>query len=77
MKYFAIAPADLIVVHDLDLPFGQLKLKRGGGAGGHNGLKSITQSLGTQGLCPAALRYRPPAGAPRSHRFRALRLFIH
>ncbi|WP_406711931.1 aminoacyl-tRNA hydrolase [Trueperella pyogenes] len=49
MKYFKIAPADLIVVHDdLDLPFGQLKLKRGGGAGGHNGLKSITQSLGTQ-----------------------------
>ncbi|QOR47350.1 aminoacyl-tRNA hydrolase [Trueperella pecoris] len=49
MKYFKIAPADLIVIHDdLDLPFGQLKLKRGGGAGGHNGLKSISQSLGTQ-----------------------------
>ncbi|WP_406715424.1 aminoacyl-tRNA hydrolase [Trueperella pyogenes] len=62
MKYFKIAPADLIVVHDdLDLPFGQLKLKRGGGAGGHNGLKSITQSLGTQDY--VRLRFgigRPP-----------------
>lgn len=49
LKYYKVAPKDLIVVHDeLDLPFGQLKLKRGGGSGGHNGLKSITQSLGTQ-----------------------------
>ncbi|OFS74966.1 aminoacyl-tRNA hydrolase [Trueperella sp. HMSC08B05] len=49
LKYYKVAPEDLIVVHDeLDLPFGQLKLKRGGGSGGHNGLKSITQSLGTQ-----------------------------
>lgn len=49
LKYYKVAPEDLIVVHDeLDLPFGQLKLKRDGGSGGHNGLKSITQSLGTQ-----------------------------
>lgn len=49
LKYYKVAPEDLIVVHDeFDLPFGQLKLKRGGGSGGHNGLKSITQSLGTQ-----------------------------
>jgi PTH1 family peptidyl-tRNA hydrolase len=38
-----------MVVHDeLDLPFGALRLKRGGGDNGHNGLKSITKSLGTQ-----------------------------
>jgi peptidyl-tRNA hydrolase, PTH1 family len=37
----------LIVVHDdLDLPFGRLRLKQGGGAGGHNGVSSILQSLG-------------------------------
>ncbi len=39
---------DLIVVHDdLDIPFGRIKMKMGGGNGGHNGLKSITSSLGT------------------------------
>ncbi|MCI7306378.1 MULTISPECIES: aminoacyl-tRNA hydrolase [Trueperella] len=62
LKYFKIAPEDLIVIHDdLDLPFGHLKLKRGGGSGGHNGLKSITQSLGTQDY--VRLRFgigRPP-----------------
>lgn len=39
---------DLIVVHDdLDIPFGRIKMKIGGGNGGHNGLKSITSSLGS------------------------------
>jgi peptidyl-tRNA hydrolase, PTH1 family len=38
----------LIVVDDLDLPFGQLRLRERGSAGGHNGLKSITEQLGTQ-----------------------------
>ncbi len=49
MKYFGCEPANLIVIHDeLDLPFGTLRLKRGGGENGHNGLKSISQSLGTK-----------------------------
>ena len=49
LGYFKIAPQNLIVVHDeLDLPFGTIRLKRGGGEGGHNGLKSITQALGTK-----------------------------
>lgn len=39
---------DLIVIHDdLDLPLGKLRFKSGGGTGGHRGLKSITQRLGT------------------------------
>ena len=39
----------VIVVHDeLDIPFGTLRLKRGGGDNGHNGLRSISQSLGTR-----------------------------
>ena len=44
-----IAPAEMLVVHDeLDLPPGQMRLKFGGGLGGHNGLKDITAHLGTQ-----------------------------
>ncbi len=38
----------LVVVDDLSLPFGQLRLKQGGSDGGHNGLKHIAQILGTQ-----------------------------
>lgn len=39
---------DLIVIHDdLDIPFGQIKLKKGGGHGGHNGLRSLLQELGS------------------------------
>jgi len=42
-----IAPGDLIVVHDeIDLPFGTLRIKAGGGHGGHNGLRSIVEALG-------------------------------
>jgi PTH1 family peptidyl-tRNA hydrolase len=47
-KFYGIEPDHLIVVHDeLDLDFGRLRVKLGGGDNGHNGLKSIRQSLGT------------------------------
>jgi PTH1 family peptidyl-tRNA hydrolase len=47
LKSLGIEPGDLIVVHDdIDLPFGQLKLKSGGGHGGHNGIRHIRQVLG-------------------------------
>jgi PTH1 family peptidyl-tRNA hydrolase len=47
--YYKIPAARLIVVHDeLDLPFGTVRLKLGGGDNGHNGLRSITGSLGTR-----------------------------
>jgi len=62
VRFFRIGPDRLIVVHDeLDLPFGELRLKRGGGEGGHNGLRSISQSIGTKDYC--RLRFgigRPP-----------------
>lgn len=49
MRFYRIEPAELLVVHDeLDIPPGQLRLKFGGGLGGHNGLKDITAHLGTQ-----------------------------
>ncbi|MBQ0944339.1 aminoacyl-tRNA hydrolase [Ideonella sp. 4Y16] len=47
-RFFKIAPAEILVVHDeLDLPPGQMKLKQGGGNGGHNGLKDIQTQLGS------------------------------
>ncbi len=61
VKYFSVEPADLVVVHDdLDLGFGVIRLKRGGGEGGHNGLRSISQSLGTKDY----LRLRFGIGRP-------------
>ena len=46
--YFKIEPVDLLVVtDDVNLPAGQLRVRRGGSAGGHNGLKSIIEQLGT------------------------------
>jgi PTH1 family peptidyl-tRNA hydrolase len=48
-RFHRITPAEILVVHDeLDIPPGQLRLKFGGGLGGHNGLKDITAHLGTQ-----------------------------
>jgi aminoacyl-tRNA hydrolase len=48
-RFYRIAPAEMLVVHDeLDIPPGELRLKFGGGLGGHNGLKDITAHLGTQ-----------------------------
>lgn len=47
--FFGISPDRIIVVHDeLDLDFGTIRLKRGGGEGGHNGLRDISKALGTK-----------------------------
>ena len=48
-QFYRIEPAEMLVMHDeLDLPPGQMRLKFGGGLGGHNGLKDITAHMGTQ-----------------------------
>ncbi len=48
-RFYKIEVARIVVVHDeLDLPFGGLRLKRGGGEGGHNGLKSTSSALGSK-----------------------------
>lgn len=62
LRTFFKVPLDrLVVVHDdLDLDFGVLRLKCGGGSGGHNGLRSLTQSLGS----PDYLRVRFGIGRP-------------
>jgi PTH1 family peptidyl-tRNA hydrolase len=48
-NFFKVPLEQIVVVHDeLDIDYGVLRLKRGGGDGGHNGLKSITKSLGSK-----------------------------
>lgn len=60
-KYFDVAADRVIVLHDeLDLPFDSVKLKQGGGHGGHNGLRDIAKALGT----PEFLRVRIGIGRP-------------
>lgn len=60
-RFFRIDPAGIIVVHDdLDLDPGAIRLKRGGGEGGHNGLRSTSASLGTRDY----LRVRVGIGRP-------------
>jgi PTH1 family peptidyl-tRNA hydrolase len=61
MKFFSVAPERLLVVHDeLDIPAGDVRLKKGGGEGGHNGLRSISSALGTKDY----LRVRVGIGRP-------------
>ena len=60
--FYKIAPREILVVHDeLDLPPGAAKLKLGGGAGGHNGLKDIADCLGSRDFW----RLRLGIGHPR------------
>ncbi|TFD75809.1 aminoacyl-tRNA hydrolase [Cryobacterium psychrophilum] len=48
LRFYSLPPSQLIVVHDdLDIPFDTLKLKVGGGHGGHNGLRDIIAAIGT------------------------------
>jgi PTH1 family peptidyl-tRNA hydrolase len=61
-RFYKVPVDRLTVVHDdLDLPFGTLRLKQGGGDGGHNGLRSATAALGSREY--ARVRFgigRPP-----------------
>ncbi|MFF1827940.1 aminoacyl-tRNA hydrolase [Paenarthrobacter sp. NPDC058040] len=60
-KFFDIAPDHVIAVHDeIDIPFNTLKLKIGGGEGGHNGLRDISKALATKDY----LRVRVGVGRP-------------
>jgi PTH1 family peptidyl-tRNA hydrolase len=47
-KFYSVPPADVVVIHDeLDIDFGRIRLKVGGGVAGHNGLRSVASALGT------------------------------
>jgi peptidyl-tRNA hydrolase, PTH1 family len=61
LRYTYAKAADLVVVHDeLDLPLGSVRVKIGGGHGGHNGLRSIIEHIGT----PDFVRVRVGVGRP-------------
>ena len=63
LRYYGVAPVDLVVVHDdLDLGFGVVRLKLGGGEGGHNGLRSISTSIGTKDYLRVRLGIGRPPG---------------
>jgi PTH1 family peptidyl-tRNA hydrolase len=61
LDYHHLPAEDLVVIHDeLDIPFSAVRLKRGGGEGGHNGLRSVSRSTGTKDY----LRVRVGIGRP-------------
>lgn len=63
-QFYSIDPERIIAVHDeLDIPFGTIKLKIGGGEGGHNGLRDMTKALGTKNY----YRVRTGIGRPPGH----------
>lgn len=60
VQFHKLTPGEIVVVHDdIDLPLGTVRLKQGGGDGGHNGLKSVTQHVG-----PDYVRLRLGVGRP-------------
>jgi PTH1 family peptidyl-tRNA hydrolase len=60
-KYYDVPPERTVLVHDeLDIPFADVRLKRGGGEGGHNGLRDTTKALGTKDY----VRVRVGVGRP-------------
>ena len=70
MKFFDVEADHLVAVHDeLDIDFGQLRVKIGGGDNGHNGLKSIRQSIGTGDFHRARFGIGRPSGRQDVHDF--------
>ena len=67
LRFYKLPPERLLVVHDeLDLPLGDIRAKSGGGLAGHNGLRSVVQSIGTQDFLRVRIGIgRPERGDPR------------
>jgi PTH1 family peptidyl-tRNA hydrolase len=65
-QFHGVLPEELVVVHDeIDLPFARLRLKAGGGHGGHNGLRSIVEQLGHSDFLRVRIGVGRPPGGPR------------
>jgi peptidyl-tRNA hydrolase, PTH1 family len=57
-----LTPHDLVVIHDdVDLPVGRLRIKRAGGSGGHNGIRSVQAALASQDFCRLKIGIGRPA----------------
>ncbi len=67
LRFFKVSPTELLVVHDdVDLEPGRLQAREGGGLAGHNGLRSIAQTLGSQDFLRLRIGVgRPGRGDPR------------
>ncbi len=66
---FALSPSDLLVIYDdVDLPIGQLRIRKRGGSGGHKGLESLISSLGTEEFPRLRIGIRPPGKESRGLR---------
>jgi len=66
LNYFKVKPEDMYLIHDeLDLPFGKIRVRFGGGAGGHHGLESVVEHVGDK-----FLRIRLGIGTDKAHESR-------
>ncbi|BBZ32010.1 peptidyl-tRNA hydrolase [Mycolicibacterium confluentis] len=62
-KFYSVAPADVIVIHDeLDIDFGRIRLKAGGGVAGHNGLRSVASALSSNDFARVRVGIGRPPG---------------
>jgi len=69
-KFYGVEPDHLVVIHDeLDIDYGMLRIKLGGGDNGHNGLKSVRQSLGTGDFYRVRVGIGRPPGQQSVHDF--------
>ncbi|WP_320675236.1 aminoacyl-tRNA hydrolase [Prochlorococcus sp. MIT 1341] len=65
LKWFDIEVTQiLVIVDDMDLPLGRLRLRASGGSGGHNGLRSTIQHLKTENFCRLRIGIGAPPGEP-------------
>lgn len=73
LDWFSLTPADLlVVVDDMDLPLGRLRLRAQGSAGGHNGLRSTISHLGTQEFPRLRIGIGAPATDPAERKARTI-----
>lgn len=62
-KFYSVAAADVVVIHDeIDIEFGRIRLKLGGGVAGHNGLRSVASALGSNDFARIRIGVGRPPG---------------